>query len=54
MPLNKGLFSSRQDWETPTELFRQLDGESGFDLGVCATEAITKCPAFFAHCGDPV
>jgi phage N-6-adenine-methyltransferase len=47
--LNQALFSSeRHDWETPDELFGQLDAEFGFDLDVCATAANTKCRHFFS------
>jgi phage N-6-adenine-methyltransferase len=47
--LNQALFSSeRHDWETPDELFGQLDAEFGFDLDVCATAANTKCCHFFS------
>jgi len=47
--LNRGLFTShRGDWATPAELFRELDGEFGFELDVCATAANAKCSAFFS------
>jgi phage N-6-adenine-methyltransferase len=48
-PLNRGLFTShRGDWATPAELFREFDGEFGFELDVCATATNAKCPAFFS------
>src|SRR6266404_8412635 len=47
--LAKALFSSdRHDWETPAELFNELDAEFGFEIGVCATTENTKCPHFFS------
>ncbi len=47
--LNRVLFTShRGDWAAPGELFRELDGEFGFELDVCATATNTKCPAFFS------
>ena len=34
--------SSKQDWETPPDLFDALDSEFGFDLDVCATRRNAK------------
>jgi phage N-6-adenine-methyltransferase len=48
-PINRGLFTShRRDWATRAELFRELDGEFGFELDGCATATNAKCPAFFS------
>jgi phage N-6-adenine-methyltransferase len=48
-PLNQGLFTSnRGDWETPVEVFQELDREFGFELDVCATASNAKCSAFFS------
>jgi len=42
------MFSSRSDdWETPQELFDELNNEFSFDLDVCATEENTKCQRFY-------
>lgn len=50
MPISKALFSSKSDeWETPRDLFEQLDKEFGFNLDPCATEDNHKCPAFFTQ-----
>ena len=47
--LNRALFSSdRQDWQTPDELFRQLDAEFGFEIDVCAVAENAKCQHFFS------
>lgn len=38
------LFSHKSDeWETPQDLFDELDKEFHFDLDVCATNENTKC-----------
>ncbi|GEA16775.1 DNA N-6-adenine-methyltransferase of bacteriophage [Moorella sp. E308F] len=48
MGINKGLFSSASDeWETPQELFDQLNEEFHFDLDPCATPQNAKCAQFF-------
>lgn len=50
MPISKVLFSSKSDeWETPRDLFEQLDKEFGFNLDPCATEDNHKCPTFFTQ-----
>ena len=47
--LTEALFSSdRHDWETPAELFNELDAEFGFEIDVCATAENTECPHFFS------
>jgi len=51
--LTTALFSSdRHDWETPIELFNELDAEFGFDIDVCATAENTKCHHFFSPAQD--
>lgn len=46
--LGKALFTSKNEcWETPGELFRELDKEFDFTLDVCASEKNAKCRAFF-------
>lgn len=41
-------FSSESDeWETPQDLFDQLDAEFGFDLDVCTLESSAKCERYF-------
>lgn len=44
--------TERQDWETPPEVFADLDAEFGFTLDVCATAANAKCPRFFSPADD--
>ncbi|HEY8768741.1 MAG TPA: DNA N-6-adenine-methyltransferase [Dehalococcoidia bacterium] len=39
--------SADETWETPADLFEQLDEEFGFVLDVCASEANTKCALYF-------
>lgn len=39
--------SSTDEWETPQDLFNQLDGEFHFTLDVCATPQNTKCVKYF-------
>jgi phage N-6-adenine-methyltransferase len=47
--LSRALFSSeRHDWQTPHELFNQLNGEFGFELDVCATAENAKCGHFYS------
>lgn len=46
--INKGLFTSNsEEWETPQELFDELDKEFHFDLDPCATKENAKCFFFF-------
>lgn len=40
------------EWETPTELFRQLDQEFGFALDAAASRENALCPAFITKDGD--
>lgn len=41
------MFSSaKQDWETPQELFNELDREFRFALDVCATNDNSKCGCY--------
>lgn len=47
------LFSSEyQDWTTPDELFRVLDGEFHFTLDACATPDNARCPRYFTPVDD--
>ena len=42
------MFSSKTDmWETPQELFDNLNSEFHFNLDVCATPENTKCEAYY-------
>ena len=51
--INKGLFTSNSDeWETPQELFDQLDREFDLVLDPCATKENAKCPRFFTKEDD--
>jgi len=43
------MFSSKTDeWETPQDLFNELDQEFEFNLDVCATKDNRKCKNFYA------
>lgn len=47
------LFSSTTDlWETPLDLFEELDAEFRFTLDVCALPANAKCRKFFSPAED--
>lgn len=49
----KGCFSSNSDeWETPQELYNELDREFDFQLDVCATSDNHKCPFYFTKDDD--
>lgn len=51
--LNSALFSSKKDdWETPDELFLELNRVFQFNLDVCATAENAKCDAFFTKNED--
>lgn len=39
--------SKRIDWETPPDLFDELDAEFSFDLDVCALPENAKCAKYF-------
>ncbi len=46
-------FSSRTDlWETPQDLFDELDREFHFTLDVCAIAENAKCAAFYSPAED--
>lgn len=46
--LNDSLFSSKKyEWETPQDLFDELDGEFGFTIDPCATPANAKCLKYY-------
>ena len=40
--------SSKDDWETPDELFNQLDKEFDFDVDLAATKENAKCDFFIS------
>lgn len=52
--MNKDLmFSSKTDlWETPQELFDELNQEFHFTLDVCATAENAKCERFYSPTDD--
>jgi len=51
--LNKSLFSSdSQEWETPQELFDELDKEFHFNLDPCASHGNAKCKVYFTQQED--
>jgi site-specific DNA-methyltransferase (adenine-specific) len=39
--------SNSDEWETPQNLFDELNREFNFDLDVCATSDNHKCPVYF-------
>ena len=44
--------SEVQTWETPADLFDQLDQEFAFDLDVCALPETSKCKRYFTPADD--
>ena len=51
--VSKILYSSNSDeWETPQDLFDELNETYHFDLDVCATEQNAKCRRFFDKAQD--
>jgi site-specific DNA-methyltransferase (adenine-specific) len=49
MAISSALYSSRsEEWETPEQLFSQLDREFRFTLDPCATAKNAKCARFFS------
>lgn len=51
--MNKVHFSSNTpEWETPWELFLELDGEFHFTLDPCATKDNAKCEVFYTQEDD--
>lgn len=50
---NNGRYNGNgREWETPPELFADLDREFSFTLDPCATSATAKCPRFFTEAED--
>ena len=48
MAISEALYSSKTDmWETPQDLFDNLDREFHFDLDVCATQENAKCKRYY-------
>lgn len=46
--LNDGMMTSNsEEWETPRDLFDQLNAVFHFDLDVCATDKNAKCHIWF-------
>jgi phage N-6-adenine-methyltransferase len=51
--INKGLFTSKTDeWETPQDLFGELNCEFEFMLDVCADKYNHKCKEYFTKEDD--
>lgn len=51
--INKGLFTSTTDlWETPQDLFSELNKEFGFTLDPCSTHENAKCKKHFTKEND--
>ena len=46
------LTSSKQDWETPQELFDELNKEFGFTVDVCANDKNHKCKKYYTELSD--
>lgn len=47
---NNGRYNGNgREWETPPELFAELDAEFNFTLDPCATAANAKCARFFTE-----
>jgi len=48
LAISQGLFSSATDeWETPQDLFDELNAEFSFTVDVCALPINAKCSRFF-------
>lgn len=48
--ISKTLFMSKSDlWETPKELFDELDNEFHFTLDPCANKDNAKCEKYFTE-----
>jgi len=46
--VHQSLFSSnKEDWETPTDFFNDLNDEFHFTLDVCASPGNAKCDDYF-------
>lgn len=46
--INNGLFTSNtSEWETPQDLFNELDKEFHFHVDVCATKENAKCNLYW-------
>lgn len=51
--MHESLFSTgKNDWETPQDLFDQLDDEFHFTLDPCATDETAKCDYYFTEEDD--
>lgn len=51
--INKALYSSKNgSWETPRNLFDELNREFNFTLDACAPTENTKCPTFYTEQQD--
>lgn len=51
--INKALFTSNsEDWETPQDLFDELNKEFNFRFDVCASKQNTKCGLYLTKEDD--
>jgi len=51
--INKALFSSNSnEWETPQDLFDELNEEFNFTIDVCATKQNAKCDIYYTKEDD--
>jgi phage N-6-adenine-methyltransferase len=51
VPSTAHLSSENDEWETPQDLFDELDAEFNFTLDVCASAENAKCERFFSENG---
>lgn len=52
MVSNVMFTSERDDWETPTDLFRKLNDEFHFTVDLCASDENHKCPKYYTKEND--
>jgi len=53
MPFNKGFKTNKYDtWETPNEIFDELNKRFKFSLDVCANKKNAKCKRYFNKKND--
>ena len=52
MNIKPHFSSTRDDWETPQDIFNELNSEFGFTLDVCASIDNAKCASFYTIADD--
>ena len=51
--INKGMFTSnKDDWETPQDLFEELNSQFNFNLDAAASKKNAKCKRYFTKKDD--